>query len=59
VASNSGQATLAVTGAAAKPKAHLRELTSMRFVAAMAVLLGHFGPFFGVQSLTFDFAGGG
>jgi peptidoglycan/LPS O-acetylase OafA/YrhL len=39
-------------------KAHLRELTSLRFLAAMAVLLGHFGPFIRIGNSGFDFAGG-
>jgi peptidoglycan/LPS O-acetylase OafA/YrhL len=39
-------------------KAQLRELTSLRFLAAMAVLLGHFAPFFHTDQSNFEFAGG-
>lgn len=39
-------------------KAQLRELTSLRFLAAMSVLLGHFAPFFHTETHNFEFPGG-
>jgi len=50
---------MSATPVAAPPKSQLLELTSVRFFAAMAVLLGHFNEFMGIPDwIAPAFAGG-
>lgn len=51
-------ATAPVASAAWTPKGQLHELTSMRFFAALAVLLGHFNPFIGLPTWISFMTGG-